>query len=185
MSGKKPSNDQGSDNPKKDKDTGPVVVHDDEGPSVTPEPEVTTPTSGTEDGNGGGEGSTTPPVTPTTPTTPDVSPGDVPSEPDSGGSSARIEALAAALAAVQFPMVITTRYGSVRVLSIEIKDNGVGTVPWVKVEIEGNGETHFRIFNPPTLVEDPAGDIEANGTRYRLDPIVAVVESVALHGGKQ
>lgn len=40
---------------------------------------------------------------------------------------------------------------------------------------------HFRIFNPPILAPDPAGDIEIGGRRYREDPVRAVALSIGLH----
>jgi hypothetical protein len=43
----------------------------------------------------------------------------------------------------------------------------------------GDGDPHFRIFNPPTLVADPTGDIELNGQRFREDPLAALGQVVA------
>lgn len=53
-------------------------------------------------------------------------------------------------------------------------------------------DPHYRIFNPPVLVEDPRGSIvkEVSGRsgqlarrRYRVDPVAAVAEALALNGG--
>lgn len=66
----------------------------------------------------------------------------------------------------------------------------VGGVPMGHVEeIDGGveiwtgakaGAPDYRIFNPPTLVSDPAGDIlsETHGKRYREDPLAAVAELI-------
>lgn len=42
------------------------------------------------------------------------------------------------------------------------------------------GAPDFRIFNPPTLVTDPAGDIsiEHRTERYREDPLAALAEAI-------
>jgi hypothetical protein len=43
---------------------------------------------------------------------------------------------------------------------------------------------NYRIVNPPTLVEDPAGDvIGGDGRRYRHDPLAAVAEVIGSLGG--
>lgn len=63
-----------------------------------------------------------------------------------------------------------------------------GEVEWVELHLADgteSGETHYRIFNPPTLVSDPAGDVEVNGRRFRLDPLAAVLEAVASNGGAE
>ena len=39
-------------------------------------------------------------------------------------------------------------------------------------------EDDFRVFNPPTLVQDPQGDIELHGRRYREDPLAAVAQVI-------
>ncbi len=59
---------------------------------------------------------------------------------------------------------------------------------WVEVHLGGDvegGDPHYRIENPPTLVSDPAGDIELATGRYRHDPLAAVAELVAQYGGAQ
>lgn len=69
------------------------------------------------------------------------------------------------------------------------------TVPYVDVYTAGptvGGDPHFRIINPPTLVEDPNGDIVVtskapNGKtvtrKYREDPVAAIAEAIAGQGG--
>lgn len=55
------------------------------------------------------------------------------------------------------------------------------------------GDPRFRIFNPPTLVPDPAGDVtreepgpgsRTRTVRYRVDPLAAVAEAIAVNGGR-
>lgn len=63
---------------------------------------------------------------------------------------------------------------------------GANGVPWIDVLVDGetdSGETHFRVFNPPTLARDPAGDVEICGIRYRHDPVAALAEVIAHNGG--
>lgn len=69
-------------------------------------------------------------------------------------------------------------------------------VSWVDVYTAGQtqgGDPHFRIINPPTLVEDPAGDIVVTSTprpgrkpvtrRFREDPLGAIAQAIAAQGG--
>jgi len=74
--------------------------------------------------------------------------------------------------------------GEVRLASVDVQE--VDGVTSVEVHLDGRtagGDPHFRIVNPPTLVEDPAGDIELAGLYYREDPLVALAEVIARHGG--
>ena len=75
-----------------------------------------------------------------------------------------------------------TRYGPVHISGIEegTDENGVS---WVEVFTPGPGETHYRIFNPPTLAEDPNGPIAIGTKRFREDPLAAVAEAIGRHGG--
>lgn len=41
----------------------------------------------------------------------------------------------------------------------------------------------YAIENPPTMVEDPSGEMTARGRAYRLDPLQAVAEVIAAQGG--
>ncbi len=70
-------------------------------------------------------------------------------------------------------------------------------VSYVDVYADGatvGGDPHFRIINPPMLVEDPTGDIVVTGkspngkpmTRtFREDPLGAIAEAIAGQGGAQ
>lgn len=44
---------------------------------------------------------------------------------------------------------------------------------------EGAVAPSYRIFNPPTLVEDGLGDIEVRGKKFREDPLGALAEVIA------
>ena len=85
----------------------------------------------------------------------------------------------------------TTR-GRVEVRLIRFVDATDDTPAHVEVAVAGGRRTHFRIFNPPTLVPDPTGPITKEHAdplgrvtvrRYRHDPIAAVAEIVARNGG--
>lgn len=58
---------------------------------------------------------------------------------------------------------------------------------WVEVTVADPacGDPTFRVFNPPALVPDPAGDVERGGERYRHDPLAALAEVVAANGGRR
>jgi hypothetical protein len=66
---------------------------------------------------------------------------------------------------------------SVRVAQVLAIEGGVEV--WCGDQLDGPPD--FRIFNPPTLVEDPAGDIEVRGRRYREDPFGALVAVITGH----
>lgn len=82
-------------------------------------------------------------------------------------------------------LLMKTRYGSVSISSLEhqVDDNGVSCVSVRLAEPGSSGDPHYRVFNPPQLVEDVRGDVVMNGRRYRVDPLHALAEVVALHGG--
>jgi hypothetical protein len=40
---------------------------------------------------------------------------------------------------------------------------------------------HYRIFNPPALVEDPSGTIRHAGRTWRVDPLAALAATIATH----
>lgn len=84
------------------------------------------------------------------------------------------------------PYVRRTRHGEVQLDTLTSHQDAEGN-RWVEVmagggEVEG-GDPHFRIFNPPLLVEDPAGPVERNGKRYREDPLAALAEVIGMNGG--
>jgi hypothetical protein len=79
-----------------------------------------------------------------------------------------------------------TPLGRVHIERIEAGKDG--EVEWVDVFLAGEtvaDDPHFRIYNPPTLVLDPAGDIEVHGKLHRLDPMAALADTVARYGGAQ
>jgi len=102
----------------------------------------------------------------------------------------RVDAVHAAARAVgvdthrDIPHVVPTSYGDVRIEKVTRQEDPWG-VTWIEVWLEGGSapEPHWRIFNPPTLVRDPAGDVVIAGQRYRKDPLAAVAETIAANGG--
>lgn len=82
------------------------------------------------------------------------------------------------------PGPVVTDAGTVDMVGISVQqDQGVSYVS-VMVNDPAEGDPHFRIFNPPTLVPDPAGDvIRDDGSRWRVDPVAAVAQAIANAGG--
>jgi hypothetical protein len=79
-----------------------------------------------------------------------------------------------------------TRRGPVHLQSLTFHKEG--EVEWVEAHLGGQtegGDPHYRIFNPPTLVEDPDGDVQLTTGTYREDPLAAVAEVIAQYGGAQ
>lgn len=79
----------------------------------------------------------------------------------------------------------TTAGRTVRIQRVNLSPESAETA-WVDVYLEGqteNGDAHFRVINPPTLVEDRNGSIIVNGVRHREDPLLALAEVVAGYGG--
>jgi hypothetical protein len=74
--------------------------------------------------------------------------------------------------------------GNVHIGSVVLTENGMGVDVYLEGQTE-SGETHYRIINPPTLVQDPAGDIEVRGVMYREDPLAAIAEAISTHGGSR
>jgi hypothetical protein len=84
-------------------------------------------------------------------------------------------------AAEDGPVVVATPGGTVEIESLSASGEAVE----VTVTGAAGGDPSFRIFNPPTLVPDPAGDVEVHGIRFRYDPLAAVAHVIANHGGSQ
>lgn len=83
------------------------------------------------------------------------------------------------------PYVRRTRHGEVSLVQVQgaVLPDGLKVVEvHAGGQVEG-GDPHFVIVNPPTLVEDPAGDVEISGRRFREDPLAALAEVVGMHGG--
>lgn len=82
------------------------------------------------------------------------------------------------------PLRVQTRHGDVEFTGVaEVEVDGVVCL---EVRLAGpviGNDPHFRIFNPPTLVEDPTGDVQSGTRRYRVDPVAAVAELIASAGG--
>lgn len=83
------------------------------------------------------------------------------------------------------PTTVATMDGDVAITSIAADNDG--QVGWVDVMVEDceSGDPHFRVVNPPLYAEDPAGDVEINGRRFRYDPVAAVAESIGMNGGRR
>lgn len=95
-----------------------------------------------------------------------------------------------AVAAVQAAMRgrswidVDTPRGTVRVVAVgDRQDEGGQRYLEIMVDQPAGGDPHFRIFNPPLLVPDPAGETSMGPRRYRRDPLAAVAMVIASHGG--
>lgn len=89
---------------------------------------------------------------------------------------------------VTFPYVRRTARGVVQLDRVERTPGQEGQPDAIEVWVGGeteSGDPHFRIFNAPEHVLDPEGDVEINGLRFRHDPMAALAEAVAQHGGAQ
>jgi hypothetical protein len=74
-----------------------------------------------------------------------------------------------------------TRFGEVAIDRIEHVTDAEG-VDLVEIYAEGATESHFRIYNPPLMTEEPTSDVRARGRRLKHDPIGAIAEVIARHG---
>lgn len=86
-----------------------------------------------------------------------------------------------------FPLAVSSRHGHVQFSSLvqKVDQNGFS---YVEIYLRGqteSGDPHFRIWNPPLLVEDPQGPIEVGGKHYREDPLQALAEVIARNGGRR
>jgi len=99
----------------------------------------------------------------------------------------RADRVMAAIEGQEFPLAVNSRYGPVQFGSIVRKTDPEGN-DYIEVFLRGeseSGDPHFRVWNPPLLIEDPQGPIVAGDRHYREDPLSALVEVVARHGGRQ
>ena len=89
--------------------------------------------------------------------------------------------------AESFPLARMTRHGQVELANVahKVGDDGLEYVEVYTAGATVSGDPHFKIWNPPVLVEDPVGEIELSGRRYREDPLGAIAEVVASAGGRQ
>jgi hypothetical protein len=84
------------------------------------------------------------------------------------------------------PYVLQTGNGEVAIERIEGREDG--TLSYLEVWVRGgeaDGWPHFRVVNPPTLAEDPEGDVVIQGRRFRLDPLAALAQAIGMNGGAQ
>lgn len=90
---------------------------------------------------------------------------------------------ATAFAARDRAAPVTTPRGAVLFERVDLRTDG--QTCWLDIRIAGTvDDPHYRIFNPPLLVEDPAGDVVVSGVRYRHDPVVAVATLITRHTAK-
>lgn len=76
------------------------------------------------------------------------------------------------------PMVIKNRLGQVQIHKAELKEVQGSTCIDIWTGSRTEAPPDYRIFNPPTLAQDPEGDIEVGGKMYREDPMAAIAEVI-------
>lgn len=82
-------------------------------------------------------------------------------------------------------LTVRTTRGEVTIQRLRYRTDPDSGVAYLDVTVDGpaGGDPHYRIVNPPRLVEDPEGDVEFRGRRWREDPLAALAETIARHGG--
>lgn len=83
------------------------------------------------------------------------------------------------------PYARMTKAGEVQIREVRTLVDADGMTV-VEVFVAGpteGGDPHFRIVNPPGLVEDPGGPEVRGRRRFRVDPLAALAEIVGQHGG--
>lgn len=92
------------------------------------------------------------------------------------------------------PCTVATARGSVTIERLEYVAETPERPAHVEVWVAhpACGDPHFVLFNPPTLVRDSGGQYARESTsargrtsvrRFRVDPVGAVAEAVAMNGG--
>jgi hypothetical protein len=74
------------------------------------------------------------------------------------------------------PYLGVTPAGEVRIEALGLSDGDGHVVVEIYVGDPENGDPHFRVINPPTMVKDPDGS-------YREDPLAALAQVISDHGG--
>jgi hypothetical protein len=84
-------------------------------------------------------------------------------------------------------LAVPTEFGTVNISSVHtVIDGGRSHVEVSLAGTTEGGDPNFVIVNPPTLVEDPNGDvIRGDGKRFRRDPAAALATVIASLGGAQ
>lgn len=83
------------------------------------------------------------------------------------------------------PRTVRTSRGEVTLERVRVQVDPESGVTYLDVTVGGpaGGDPHYRVVNPPLLVRDPKGPVEAHGVRWREDPVAALAESIGRHGG--
>ncbi len=83
------------------------------------------------------------------------------------------------------PYARITRAGEVQIEDVKtfVDPDGMTIVEVFVAGPTAGGDPHFRIINPPALVEDPAGPEVRGQRRFRTDPLAALAEVIGQHGG--
>lgn len=64
------------------------------------------------------------------------------------------------------------------VIGVEVFLGGTYGPDGLPVPLPAGAEAHYRIVNPPTLVEDGAGPVELAGRRFREDPLASIAAAI-------
>jgi hypothetical protein len=82
---------------------------------------------------------------------------------------------------------VRTSHGEVVLERVQYRTDPDSGVAYVDVTVAGpaGGDPHFRVVNPPLLVQDPEGEHVAHGVRWREDPLAALAEVIGSNGGAQ
>lgn len=82
-------------------------------------------------------------------------------------------------------MTVQTSRGDVVLEDVAYRWDPESEVAYLEVTVGGpaGGDPHYRVVNPPQLVEDPDGDVELRGRRWRVDPLAALAEVIGRNGG--
>lgn len=105
-------------------------------------------------------------------------------KPEVREARSRARAVLHAWDALGGPSGVPTSHGVVEVERVVLDDTAEELALEVYVTDPVGGDPSFRIINPPIMVPDPNGSaVLKDGRRARIDPMAAVAEAIAMHGG--
>lgn len=82
------------------------------------------------------------------------------------------------------PYVVAVPEGTVTIEQVAVHEED--GVEWLEVRVAGDvPDPQFRIYNPPTLAVDPAGEHEVGGRRFTEDPLLALAQVLGMYGGAE